>query len=442
MAHLWPGLRGPSVDFISGPPSAVWCEERPRTLVILGSTGSIGRNTLAVVDACPGFFRVLGLSCARNAARLAEQAAKYRPPYLAVLDADAAAKLTALLPVNYRPRILIGPEGYAELAELKDASTVVSAQTGAAGLAGTLAAAEAGKVICLANKESLVLAGSLVRDICSRTGAAILPVDSEHNAVFQCLSGHGQDVADIVLTASGGPFLGKSAEALARVTPEQALRHPNWSMGQKITIDSASMMNKGLEVIEAFHLYGVPLERIRVLVHPQSIVHSMVSFKDGSLLAQFATADMRLPIANCLCWPESLDVGVPPLDLAGSSALSFAEPDMEAFPCLALALRALRQRGGMCVVLNAANEAAVEIFLHRGCGFMDIPRFISAALDAHAASAPGHEPFCPPLDPVAPAGDDARLRGAVAGLFRRVEALDRKTRAFVRDLAKKGVASC
>ncbi|MDO5483847.1 MAG: 1-deoxy-D-xylulose-5-phosphate reductoisomerase, partial [Desulfovibrionaceae bacterium] len=227
MATLWPGQHGPAIDYISGPPSADWQQESPRSLVILGSTGSIGRSALAVVAAQPDFFRIMGLACARQVERLAEQALCYRPPCLAVLDEEAARNLRALLPPEYRPRILIGREGYATLASLPEASTVLSAQVGAAGLAGTLAAALAGKVICLANKESLVLAGGLVRDICARTGASILPVDSEHNAIFQCLAGRGQDVDSLVLTASGGPFRGRDAAELRSVTVEQALKHPN-----------------------------------------------------------------------------------------------------------------------------------------------------------------------------------------------------------------------
>ena len=218
MAELWPGQGGPAIDYISGPPSGRWQHETPRGLVILGATGSIGRNALAVVEARPDFFRVLGLACARNVTRLAAQAERHRPPFLAVLDEAAAAGLGALLPSGYRPRILTGREGYAQLAALPEASTVLSAQVGAAGLAGTLAAALSGKGVCLANKESLVLAGGLVRDICARTGAVILPVDSEHNAIFQCLAGRGQEVAALVLTASGGPFRGKSAAEMAKIT--------------------------------------------------------------------------------------------------------------------------------------------------------------------------------------------------------------------------------
>lgn len=436
MAELWPGRGGPAIDYISGPPSERWRHETPRGLVILGSTGSIGRNALAVVEARPDFFRVRGLACARNVTRLAEQAQRHRPPFLAVLDETAAAELAALLPSGYRPRILTGREGYAQLAALPEASTVLSAQVGAAGLAGTLAAALSGKVICLANKESLVLAGGLVRDICARTGAVILPVDSEHNAIFQCLAGRGQDVAALVLTASGGPFRGKSAAELAQVTVEQALRHPNWSMGAKISIDSATLMNKGLEVAEAFQLYGVPGRRIGVLVHPQSIVHSLVELNDGSLLAQMGTADMRMAIAHCLLWPHCAPVGVPPLNLVTAGSLSFHEPDLDAFPCLGLAREALARRGGQCVVLNAANEAAVDLFLQGQCAFTDIPRLIAAALETHEATAPGHAPLCPPLNTPPDDPDPLALEREVHILVERIERLDQQSRALVRELAR------
>lgn len=252
-----------------------------------------------------------------------------------------------------------------------------------------MAAAEAGKVICLANKESLVLAGGMLRETCARTGAVILPVDSEHNAVFQGLRGRNPEtVRRIILTASGGPFRGKKRDFLATVTPAQALKHPNWSMGAKITIDSASMMNKGLEIIEAHHLYGLPLERIGVLVHPQSLVHSLVEFEDGSLMAQAGTPDMRMPIAYCLAWPLCLDAGVPPLDLARSGALTFEEPDLHSFPCLELACRTIGKGSALPVALNAANEVAVEAFLSGRIGFMDIPDIIGRALDECSAPDP------------------------------------------------------
>ena len=439
MSDLWPGLDGPAIRYISEAPSEAW-RHGVRRLVLLGSTGSIGGNTLAAIRSRRRECEVLGLSCARNIKTLAGQAQEFRPPYLAVLDEASAAGLRKLLPTGYTPEILVGSQGYARLAALPEADTVLSAQVGAAGLAGTLAAALAGKVICLANKESLVLAGDMLRQVCARTHASILPVDSEHNAIFQCLAGRGQEVDRLLLTASGGPFRGRSREELRNVTRAQALDHPNWKMGAKISIDSATMMNKALEVVEAFHLYGVPLEKITVLVHPQSLVHSLVQFTDGSQLAQLGTPDMRIPIAACLFWPRCVDTGVPPLDLVKAGTLQFFAPDDEAFPALKLARRALRERGGMSVVMNAANEAAVELFLSGKCAFADIADLVSAAMDAHAAGEPGHEPFCPPLSC---SGDDSlALEREVTILTERMSRLDLKTRELVKQLARAGVDEC
>ncbi len=424
MALLWPPQSG-NVRYISAPPSPAWTKTTPRALVLLGSTGSIGVNALRVVESAPHLFTVTALAGARNVRRLAEQADRRRPAWLGVLDGPAADALRALLPRGYNPTIVTGPDGYAHLAALPEASTVLSAQVGAAGLRGTVAAALAGKVVCLANKESLVLAGGVIRDICARTGAVILPVDSEHNAVFQALAGReGDHVRRIILTASGGPFRGRTRAELASVTREQALKHPNWSMGAKITIDSATLMNKGLEVMEAFHLYGAPLETIEVVVHPQSVVHSLVEFMDGSLMAQMGSPDMRMAIAHCLGWPHCLSTGVEPLDLVKAGTLTFLPPDLHSFPCLDLARRALRERGGQSVVLNAANEAAVEMFLEGRIRFMDIPALLERAMDEHAAADPGHDPLCPP-----PAG--TRM-AQVAPLLESIEALDKKTRRQVR----------
>lgn len=377
------------LQYITRLPSAGWEKTFPRTVVLMGSTGSIGVNTLRIIERHPDLFRVVALAGGRNISLLAEQAGKWRPPYLGVLTEEGRAALYKALPAGYRPEIVVGPRGYAQLAALSGASTVLSAQMGAAGLRATMAAAQAGKVICLANKESLVLAGGMLRETCARTGAVILPVDSEHNAVFQGLRWRDPEtVRRIILTASGGPFRGKTREFLAHVTPEQALKHPNWSMGAKITIDSASMMNKGLEVIEAYHLYGLPLERIGVLVHPQSLVHSLVEFVDGSLIAQAGTPDMRMPIAYCLAWPRCLDAGVPPLDLARCGGLTFEEPDLHSFPCLELACRTIGGSGALPVVLNAANEVAVDAFLAHHIGFLDIPDIIARALGECSAEAP------------------------------------------------------
>ena len=433
MAELWPGLGGPTISYISRPPSKKWRRAWPRKLVILGSTGSIGQSALAVVESKREDFCIIGLSCARNVKRLAAQAERFRPSFLGVLDAAAAYRLNRLLPKGYSPCILEGHDGYAALASLPDAATVLTAQVGSAGLAGTLAAALAGKVICLANKESLVLAGDLVRAICKRTHAVILPVDSEHNAIFQCLAGRGQEAASLVLTASGGPFLGKTKEELHNVTVEQALKHPTWRMGAKISIDSATLMNKGLEILEAFHLYGVDPSRIRVLIHPQSVVHSLVELTDGSLLAQMGAADMRLALAHCLLWPRCEPAGAIPLNPAQAGALTFHEPDTQTFSCLTLARRALKQRGGLNIVINAANEAAVELFLQGRIRFADIPRLIEAAMWEHTTDEPGAH-FSPPLT----AKRFPALTREVHLLQQHIERLDRQSRNVVNNMANDG----
>lgn len=385
MSNIWPGLDGPGIRYISAPPPAFWQKLKRRSLVILGSTGSIGRSALDVVDKRPGAFAVAGLACATSTAQLAEQALKYRPAHLAVLDEAAARRLEALLPAGYAPTILTGPEGYRTIASIDGADTVLSAQSGAAGLAGTLAAALAGKVVCLANKESLVLAGDLLRRVCRATGASILPVDSEHFAIFDCLSGRKDDAERLVLTASGGPFRGRKAGELAAVTPEMALRHPNWNMGAKITVDSATLMNKALEFIEACQLYGVSPDNVEVLVHPQSIVHSLVVFRDQSQLAQLGVPDMRLPIGACLLWPSVDGPLAAPLDLAQAGTLTFEHPDHEAFPALTLAKKAMQVRAGMSVVLNGADEEAVKLFLEGRCAFTDIAASVAGAMEAHLA---------------------------------------------------------
>ena len=361
----------------------------PRKIAILGSTGSIGVNTLSVLADNKSLFSPVALAAGHNAKLLAEQAKEWRPAHLAVIDAKTKQTLEAFLaPLareGYTPYIHTGPEGYADIAALSEADVVVSAQVGAAGLAATYAAVAAGKTVALANKESLVLAGHLVRETAMKTGAIILPVDSEHNAIFQCLADcMAGSVRKLILTASGGPFRGKDAAFLESVTPAMALNHPNWSMGAKITIDSATMMNKGLEVIEAHHLYGVPLDTIDVLVHPQSVVHSLVEFGDSSLLAQAGPPDMRIAISYCLGWPKRCESGVLPLDLAGVGSLTFEKPDVSVFKCLSLAKDALRHGGGMPIVLNAANELAVDAFLKGRIGFADIARFVENAMERHS----------------------------------------------------------
>ena len=413
------------MQYISCLPGPLWQREWPRALAILGSTGSIGTSALAVVRQQPERFTVAALAGARNIPLLAEQAAEFRPPYLGILDDASVFELLRLLPSGYSPTILTGPQGYEVLARLPEASTILSAQVGAAGLRATMAAAQAGKVIALANKESLVLAGHLIRAACAASGASILPVDSEHNAIFQCLSdsfaqsarqderqgtlanmGKGSragasnstgtpcsvpalpDVSRLILTASGGPFRGKSKEELARVTLEQALAHPNWSMGAKITIDSATLMNKGLEIIEAQHLYGLPLADIDVVVHKESIVHSLVEYTDGSQLAHMGTPDMRIAIAHCLGWPDRLQTGTARLDLAALGSLTFTRPDEACFPCLPLARQAQEAGGGSPVVLNAANEVAVAAFLERRISYLDIASIVEQSLEWHAGNPP------------------------------------------------------
>ena len=371
---------------------SVWpCEAKspgfPRSVVVLGSTGSIGTSALRVVEQHPDLFRVIGLAAGRNVELLAGQAARFRPRRLAVLDADGARKLKSSLPPGYAPEILVGPQGYATLAALPEATLVLSSIVGAAGFLPTLAAARAGKLVALANKESLVLGGGLIRRACRASGTVLLLVDSEHSALFQCLLGHGDaDVRKLILTASGGPFRGRPREFLARVDAKQALNHPNWSMGAKITIDSATLMNKGLEVIEACHLYGLPVESVDVVVHPQSIVHSLVEYEDGSQLAHLGVPDMQIPIAYCLCFPRRVPLSLPALDLAEIGALTFERPDFDAFPCLALAKQAFQAGPSHPVVLNAANEVAVELFLAGRIGFLDIPAAIERALAAHAGT--------------------------------------------------------
>ena len=363
----------------------------PRRLALMGCTGSIGTNTLKVLEAWrdSGKFTVHALAAGRNIALLARQAEEWRPPFLAVLEKDGPHgidALRAMLPSGYRPDIVCGKEGYALLASLPDVDMVLSAQMGAAGLRATVAAAAAGKTVCLANKESLVLAGELIRNICRRTGAVILPVDSEHCALFEGMVGRREsDIVRLVLTASGGPFRTKDAAFLQRVRPADALRHPNWSMGAKITIDSATLMNKGLEIIEACHLYQMDVRDVVVVVHPQSIVHSLVELSDGSLMGHCAVPDMRVPIAACLSWPYLLDgrtTGIRPLDLARIGTLTFEEPRLELFPCLDLARRALAE--GHTVELNAANEVAVARFLAEDIRFTDIPALVKAMLDEAA----------------------------------------------------------
>ncbi len=353
-----------------------------KSLSLLGSTGSIGKNVLDVVRRFPEQFRIAGLAAGSNVELLAEQALEFRPPCLSLAQTGLSDALAARFPASYRPEILSGPEGSCTVATLPEADMLISAIVGSAGLLPTLAAIRAGKDIGLANKETLVMAGQLVMAEASRHGVRLLPIDSEHSAVFQALeAGQREDVDRIILTASGGPFRTWTREALAQASPEQALAHPNWSMGRKISIDSASLMNKGLEVIEARWLFDQPPERIQVLVHPQSIVHSLVEYKDGSVVAQLGIPDMRIPIAYALSYPSRLELALPQLNLSRCGTLSFEEPDWQRFPALRLAYAALEMGGTKAAVLNAANEVAVDAFLGGRIGFARMTEVVEQTLD-------------------------------------------------------------
>jgi 1-deoxy-D-xylulose-5-phosphate reductoisomerase len=354
-------------------------------VAILGSTGSIGRSALAVVDAHPGRLKVVALAAGDNAALLAGQVARYRPDTVAMATGDGVDRLRGLCAAGAPSAIGAGTAGLVAVATHPAADIVICASAGTAGLEAVLAAIDAGKTIALANKEVLVMAGPLVTRAAARRGVSILPVDSEHNAIHQCLHGRSRDeIRRVILTASGGPFRDSDAAALAQVDPEAALRHPTWQMGRKITIDSATLMNKGLEVIEAHWLFGVSADQIDVLIHPQSIVHSMVELVDGSVIAQLGVTDMRLPIQYACSYPERWGGALPSLDLTRAGRLEFLPPSPDRFPCLGLAYRALRAEGTLPVVLNAANEVAVDAFLERKLGFTAIPRVIEETMDAHA----------------------------------------------------------
>jgi 1-deoxy-D-xylulose-5-phosphate reductoisomerase len=358
---------------------------KPQNLVLLGSTGSIGQSTLSVVRLHPERFRVLALCAHRNADLLLGQCREFKPRYALLGTPEAAAGLAGRLKAEgVATEALHGEEALRQLAALPEADAVVAAIVGAAGLPPALAAAQAGKKVLLANKESLVMAGGLFMRTARGSGAQVLPVDSEHNAIFQSLPREFAQnpqagiaplgVKKLWLTASGGPFLRRSAEEIAKASPAQALAHPNWKMGKKVSIDSASLMNKGLEVIEAHWLFSAPPEQIEVAVHPQSIVHSLVEYADGSFLAQLGTPDMRVPIAHALAFPERLASGVKPLDLFDLANLSFERPDRRRFPCLQLAFEALKAGGTAPAALNAANEVAVAAFLDEKIAFGDIAR--------------------------------------------------------------------
>jgi 1-deoxy-D-xylulose-5-phosphate reductoisomerase len=363
-----------------------------KRITILGATGSIGESTLDVVGRHPDRYRVFALAARHSHERLLAQCLRFEPAYAVLADPKAAALLREQLARHSsRTEVLEGPHAAAQVAAAAETDLVMAAIVGAAGLASTLAAARAGKTILLANKEAIVMAGPVFLAAVRDGGARVLPIDSEHNAVFQCLPADGSrmGVRRIVLTASGGPFRSMSESDMERVTPEQAVAHPNWSMGRKISVDSATMMNKGLELIEAHFLFEMPPERLDVLIHPQSIVHSMVEYVDGSLLAQLGNPDMRTPIAHAMAWPARIDSGVSMLDLAAHGRLDFELPDPARFPCLRLAREALSAGAAAPCVLNAANEIAVDAFLDRRIRFTDIFRVCEATLDdIGAAGAP------------------------------------------------------
>ncbi|MGE0363522.1 MAG: 1-deoxy-D-xylulose-5-phosphate reductoisomerase [Vicinamibacterales bacterium] len=356
-------------------------------IAILGATGSIGTSALAVAAAHPDRVRVVGLAAGRNVGAMAAAVQRHRPVAVSMASGDALAALRDA--AGGLPTVTgVGAEGLVAVATQPDVDLVLCASSGTAALEAVLAAIDAGKTIALANKEVLVMAGGLVMDLARARGVAILPVDSEHNAIHQCLRGHDAgDVRRLILTASGGPFRGRTRASLAEVTPADALRHPTWQMGPKITIDSATLMNKGLEVIEAHWLFGMPAAQIDVVVHPQSIVHSLVEFADGSMLAQLGTTDMRLPIQYAFSYPERWAAPVPFLDLTRAGTLEFHAPDWDEFPCLRLAFRALEADRSLPIVLNASNEVAVSSFLAGAIPFPAIAEVIEATMAAHRAAA-------------------------------------------------------
>ena len=359
-----------------------------RRLSLLGATGSIGASTLDVVARHPERFGVAALAAHRNWRKLGELCRRFHPDYAVLLDDDAALALADDIASDCpSTRVEAGADALAAIATLTDVDTVLAAIVGAAGLAPTLAAARAGKRILLANKEALVIGGALFMRASAEGGATLLPIDSEHNAIFQCLPSHyarspeSAGIRRIVLTASGGPFRTRARDDLANVTPDEACAHPNWSMGRKISVDSATMMNKGLEVIEAHWLFGAPRDAIDVVIHPQSVIHSLVEYVDGSVLAQLGHPDMRTPIAQALSFPERIDAGVPRLDFTTLAALSFEAPDLDRFPCLALAYDALDACGSAPIALNAANEIAVGAFLGGRARFPDIAATCARTLE-------------------------------------------------------------
>jgi 1-deoxy-D-xylulose-5-phosphate reductoisomerase len=366
-----------------------------QSITLLGATGSIGVSTLDVVARHPDRYRIHALTAHTRVAELAVQCEQFRPAYAVVATAAAAEELSALLKnKGLSTEVAYGEQALCDVASAAECTTVMAAIVGAAGLRPTLEAARAGKKVLLANKEALVMSGALFMDAIAASGATLLPIDSEHNAIFQCLplgyqrtpQAHG--IRKILLTASGGPFLDRDVNTLDEVTPEQAVAHPNWSMGRKISVDSATMMNKGLEVIEAHWLFGAQADQIEVVIHPQSVIHSMVSYADGSVLAQLGNPDMRTPIAHALAYPDRIDSGVDPIDLARIAQLNFREPDYLRFPCLKLAFDALHAGGSAPAVLNAANEIAVEAFLAGRISWSRITDVIEQTMQQHDGISP------------------------------------------------------
>jgi 1-deoxy-D-xylulose-5-phosphate reductoisomerase len=357
-----------------------------KNLSILGSTGSIGRNTLNIVEMFRERFEIKALAAANNVELLARQIETFRPEIAVVLNENRALELKNVLPSDAGVEILHGKDGYRAAATHGSVDMVVTAMVGAAGLMPTLAAIEAGKNIALANKETLVMAGEIVVKKAAEKGIKILPIDSEHSAVFQCIAGHRrEDMDKIFLTASGGPFLNMPADEFVSIKPEEALNHPTWQMGKKISIDSATLMNKGLEVIEAKYLFGVSHDMIKVVIHPQSVIHSMVSYRDGAVIAQLGIPDMKGAIAYAISYPERLTLKQPIPDFVNIGALTFLQPDLERFPCLALSFKACEMGGTMPAVLNASNEVAVKAFLDKRISFTDIPKLIKNTIEKHSS---------------------------------------------------------
>lgn len=355
-----------------------------KNIAILGSTGSIGVNALKVIQGNPEEYKVIALAAGRNVELLMKQIEEFRPRAVAVLEEKLVSQLKDRFAKKGRPEVFFGTDGFKFLVSMDQVDTVISAMTGAAGLLPTYEAIKAGKHIALANKETMVMAGPLIIAEAEKKGVTVLPIDSEHSAILQSLMGHPrEDLRRMILTASGGPFKDFSLEEMSKVTPAQALKHPNWNMGPKISIDSATLMNKGLEAIEAKWFFDLEIDQISILIHPQSVVHSMVEYKDGSIIAQLGIPDMIIPISYALSYPHHLKNSLPPLDLETIGMFGFEKPDLNKFKCLKLALKAAEMSGSTPAVLNGANEIAVESFLEGRIGFLDIPELIEKTIETH-----------------------------------------------------------